>query len=399
MLFGLWASAGQDSFNNEIDALEKTIDQYCDQLDGLVAGISVGSEDLYRDSPIGIEAGEFAGAGPKVLANYIKQVRDTIKGTCLSDAPIGHVDTWTAYVNQTNQPLIDACDWVGMDAYPYFEDTKPNSIDEAKGLFEQALANTKGAAGDKEVWITETGYPTKGKKSGDAVASTKNARTYWEEVGCPLFGNVNTWWYTLQDSNSDGPITDDTPSFGVVGDELSSKPKYNLSCKNVDTDKPSASSSKAEATSSKPEATSTKGGNGGSGSGSDDSDKEAASIKAESTAEAQETETETEDAQSTETVSVPETSTAAGAIATPPAGKSTVSTVHVPAATPTGSNGGSDSGSGSGSGNEGSDAPSGDDNQDGGDDSPDTTDSGSNKQLKGSFGAVIIALGLTFFAL
>lgn len=389
MLFGLWASAGQDNFNNEIEALQKTIDQYCDQLDGLVAGISVGSEDLYRDSPIGMEAGENPGAGPKVLAGYIKQVRETIKGSCLKDAPIGHVDTWTAYVNGTNQPLIEACDWLGMDAYPYFENTKPNAIDEAKSLFEQALANTKGAAGEREVWITETGYPTKGKKSGDAVANTKNARTYWEEVGCPLFGNVNTWWYTLMDSNSDGPITDETPSFGVVGDDLS-KPKYNLSCKNVDTSKPSASSSsKPEATSSKPEATASKGSNGGSGSGSDDKDKDV-STKAESTAEAQETETE---AESTETASAAESTSHAGAIVTPPAGMSTVSTVHAPAATPTGSNGGSDSGSDSGSGSNGNG------NQDGGDDSPDTTDSGSNKQLKGSFGAVIIALGLTFFAL
>ncbi|KAH8172771.1 glycosyl hydrolases family 17 domain-containing protein [Sarocladium implicatum] len=392
ILFGLWASAGQDNFNNEIDALQKTIDQYCDQLDGLVAGISVGSEDLYRDSPIGQEAGENPGAGPKVLAGYIKQVRETIKGSCLKDAPIGHVDTWTAYVNQTNQPLIEACDWLGMDAYPYFENTKPNAIDEGKSLFEQALANTKGAAGEREVWITETGWPTSGKKSGAAVANTKNARTYWEEVGCSLFGNVNTWWYTLMDSNSDGPITDETPSFGVVGDDLS-KPKYNLSCKNVDTKKPSASSSsKPEATSSKPESTATKGGNGGSGSGSDDKDKDNVSTKAESTANAQETKTE---AESTDTADAAESTHHAGAIVTPPAGKTTVSTVHAPAATPTGGNSGSDSGSGS----NGNDAPSGNDNQDGGDDSPDTTDSGSNKQLKGSFGAVIIALGLTFFAL
>ncbi|KAJ2971899.1 hypothetical protein NQ176_g7467 [Zarea fungicola] len=79
LLFGLWASAGQAQFNNELAALQKTIDQYCDKLDGLVAGISVGSEDLYRDSPIGQAAGENPGAGPDVLSNYVDQVRKTIK--------------------------------------------------------------------------------------------------------------------------------------------------------------------------------------------------------------------------------------------------------------------------------------------------------------------------------
>ena len=226
MLFGLWASAGEDAFNNEIEALQKTIDQYCDRLDGLVAGISVGSEDLYRISPTGIQNGENPGANPDTLVNYISRVRDTVKGSCLSNAPIGHVDTWTAYANSSNQALIEACDWLGMDAYAYFENTKPNSIENGASLFQEALANTKAASGGREVWITETGWPVSGKESGEAVASPKNARTFWKEVGCPLFGTTNTWWYTFQDSAPTTP----NPSFGVIGSELTTKPLYDLSC-------------------------------------------------------------------------------------------------------------------------------------------------------------------------
>jgi glucan endo-1,3-beta-D-glucosidase len=386
ILFGLWASAGQANFNNELAALQKTIDQYCDQLDGLIAGISIGSEDLYRDSPIGQKAGENPGAGPKVLVNYIEEVRKVIKGTCMSDAKLGHVDTWTAFVNETNKPVIEALDWIGMDAYPYFEDTKPNSIEEAKGLFDAALGNTKGAAGGAEVWITETGYPTKGKTSGDAVANTRNARTYWEEVGCPLFGQTNTWWYTLQDSNSDGPITDETPSFGVVGDDLS-KPKYNLSCKGVKP-KPASSSSSAESEAT----TSAKSGNG---------DKEAKetvesavesateSAAAESTAEAT-----TEAAAETSTDAAAETSTEAAA-ETPvntPSGLTTVSSAEP---TPTSSHGGS----GSGSDNSGSDNSEGGASTTTGDNEPSQVPTDAGVQLKGSFGAVVVALALTFFAL
>ena len=236
LLFGLWASAGQDTFKNEIAALQKTIDQYCGKLDGLVAGISVGSEDLYRISPIGMAASPDPGASPDTLVSYIKQVRETIKGTCLKDAPVGHVDTWTAYVNETNKAVIDAVDWLGMDAYPYYENTKPNALDQGKTLFDAALQNTKGAAGGKPVWITETGWPVSGKTSGAAVPSLENAETFWKDVGCPLFGETNVWWFTLQD----GAPTTPNPAFGVIGSQLTTKPLYDLSC-----DKAAPSSSAA----------------------------------------------------------------------------------------------------------------------------------------------------------
>lgn len=247
-MLGLWASGGDGPFNDQIAALKNTIDQYCDNLGPLVAGISVGSEDLYRISPIGQAASPDPGASPTTLAKYIQQVRDTIKGSCLEKAPIGHVDTWTVYVNATNKPLIDAVDWLGMDAYPYFEKTKPNGLENAVKLFQSALDQTKAAAGGKPVWITETGWPDSGDKSGDAVPSIENAQTYWQEVGCPMFGNTNVWWFTLQD----GAPTTPNPSFGLVGSQLSTKPIYDLSCKGH-TDPPvvSSSSSSKPAESSK----------------------------------------------------------------------------------------------------------------------------------------------------
>lgn len=173
-----------------------------------------------------MQAGENPGANPDVLVNYIRQTREAIKGTCLKDAPIGHVDTWTAYVNDTNKAVAQALDWVGMDAYPYFESTKQNDIGQGKMLFEAALRNTRDAVGGKEVWITETGWPVSGKKSGEAEATVENAEAYWKEVACSILGKMNVWWYTLQDSAPGTP----NPSFGVVGSQLSTTPLYDLSC-------------------------------------------------------------------------------------------------------------------------------------------------------------------------
>ncbi|KFA49052.1 hypothetical protein S40293_06181 [Stachybotrys chartarum IBT 40293] len=229
LLFGLWASAGDDAFGNELAALQRTIDQYCSQLDGLVAGISVGSEDLYRISPTAIANNEYAGASPDKLVGYIARVRDTIRGSCLTDIPIGHVDTWTAYVNGSNSAVIDAIDWLGMDAYPYFEDTKPNSLQNGRSLFASALDQTRAVANGKQVWVTETGWPVSGDMFGQAVPSTDNARTYYQQVGCSLFGTTNTWWFTFQDSSPTTP----NPSFGLIGSDLTTTPLFDVSCDGV----------------------------------------------------------------------------------------------------------------------------------------------------------------------
>ncbi|PLB39759.1 GPI-anchored beta-1,3-endoglucanase EglC [Aspergillus candidus] len=260
LLLGLWASGG--GMDNEIAALKKAIDQYGDAFTKLVVGISVGSEDLYRNSVDGVKAHAGIGINPDELVSYIDQVRSTISGTSLSDATIGHVDTWTAWVNGTNSAVIEACDWLGFDGYPYFQNTMPNSIEDAKALFDESVAKTKAAAGGKEVWITETGWPVSGKTENLAVANTENAKIYWDEVGCPLFGNVNTWWYILEDAGS-------SPSFGVTGADLSTTPLYDLSCKGgSSSSSASASGSSASAVASAGAAGASSGASTGSGSGS-----------------------------------------------------------------------------------------------------------------------------------
>lgn len=87
--------------------------------------------------------------------SYINQVRNAIAGTAASSKTIGHVDTWTAWVNGSNSAVTEACDWLGMDAYPYFQTTIDNSIDVANSTFYEALDATEGASMGKPVWVTE----------------------------------------------------------------------------------------------------------------------------------------------------------------------------------------------------------------------------------------------------
>jgi glucan endo-1,3-beta-D-glucosidase len=117
LLLGLWASTDQGGFNNELAALNAAISQYGQSFVDLIVGISVGSEDLYRNSPIGIINKSGVGADPSVLVTYIQEVRNVIANTIARSKPVGHVDTWTAWVNGSNVDVITNVDFVGMDAY------------------------------------------------------------------------------------------------------------------------------------------------------------------------------------------------------------------------------------------------------------------------------------------
>lgn len=226
LLLGLWASAGEATINLELEALQSAIAAHGTAFTDLIAGISVGSEDLYRISPTGIINKSGVGAAPTDLVNYINQVRSALSSTAAQHAPIGHVDTWTAWVNGSNDAVIAACDFIGMDAYPYFQNTQANSIDNGYSLFFDAYDQTVAAVGSKPVWVTETGWPVSGPTEAQAVPSLGNAKTYWDKVACTLLGKTNTWWYTLQDA---APATP-SPSFGLVGSTLSSTPLFDLTC-------------------------------------------------------------------------------------------------------------------------------------------------------------------------
>ena len=240
----MWASAGQDDFKNELSALTSAITQYGTAFTDLVVGISVGSEDLYRVSSIGIQNKAGQGADAATVVSYINQTRTAIEGTSLSGASIGHVDTWTAWVDPANPTVISACDWIGMDAYPYFQSTVSNAVDSGKELFFEAYYNTTSKAGSKEVWITETGWPVSGPVSNLAVASISNAKTYWDDVACAVLGKINTYWYTLQDAAPTTP----SPSFGLVGQSLTTTPLYDLTCPASGSSSSSVSSSAGTST-------------------------------------------------------------------------------------------------------------------------------------------------------
>jgi len=224
MLLGIWCS-GTESIQNELTAMQNAIDQYGQRFADLVVAISVGSEDLYRASESGIQNEAGIGQGPDAIVQFIRDVRAAINGTILSDKPVGHVDSWSALANDSNSAVIEEIDWIGTDVYPYYERDKGNDFSNSTTIFDYIYGTSLNASQGKPVWVTETGYPASGPTFGQAVASVSNAGQYWQDIGCDkLFGRVNTWWYTLRDSN---PANKE--KFAIT-DDLSSTAKFNLTC-------------------------------------------------------------------------------------------------------------------------------------------------------------------------
>ncbi|KAJ3481160.1 hypothetical protein NLG97_g7894 [Lecanicillium saksenae] len=167
MLLGIWAS-GTDNIDKEISALNKAVKKYGSKFTDLVIGMSIGSEDLYRNSVTGTKNKAGVGADPKVILGFIDDYKKAFADNALAKVPIGHVDTWDSWTNSSNKAVIDAVDWIGVDEYPYYESGKGNSIKNAGKLFDKAYDATRGVAGSKPVWVTETGWPFSGENWDEA---------------------------------------------------------------------------------------------------------------------------------------------------------------------------------------------------------------------------------------
>ena len=207
ILVGIWTEdAGH--YAAEKTALQSALNTYGSSW---IAGVSVGSEDLYRGD-----------TSVAALALQVTEIRGILSAAG-ANVPVGHVDTWTAWVSGGNptMDLVEVVDFLGMDAYPYFQSTEDNTIANAYDEFFAAYNATVAIAQGKPVWVTETGQPYQGATYGQSVASVDNAQTYWKEVGCQLFSEYNTFWYTLRDYYS-------TPSFGVV--DVNFNPIFDLTC-------------------------------------------------------------------------------------------------------------------------------------------------------------------------
>ena len=151
-LVGAWLGTDEEKNRQEIENLIQLAN------DGFVDIAAVGNEVLYRNDL------------PKdKLLDTIRHVKNEILGI-----PVGYVD---AYYEFGQHPEITAlCDVILCNCYPFWEGTEYNySLPHMQQMYQQAVT----AANGKRVIITETGWPSRGEKLGNAVPSHINALKYF----------------------------------------------------------------------------------------------------------------------------------------------------------------------------------------------------------------------------
>jgi len=155
VLMGAWISKNDEKNNLEIQSLVDLMNQ------GLVDMASVGNEVLFREDQ-----------QEEKLIGYIQQVKNSSNGV-----PVGYVDVYYEFFNRP--ALIEVCDLVMINCYPFWEGAQ---IDYAGLYLQEMYQKTKEVAQNKQVIITETGWPSKGKIEEEAVPSKTNVMKYYVDI-------------------------------------------------------------------------------------------------------------------------------------------------------------------------------------------------------------------------
>ncbi len=114
------------------------------------------------------------------LIAYINQVKQAVP-----HLKVGTAETYHVWLKLPK--LIDSVDIVYVNLYPFWGGVQ---LDKANSVFDMWYKTLKRLVGKKPIVIAETGWPSRGKKIGQAVPSVSNATTYLNQIV--------TWQYTHQ---------------------------------------------------------------------------------------------------------------------------------------------------------------------------------------------------------
>jgi GPH family glycoside/pentoside/hexuronide:cation symporter len=151
-LVGAWIDNNLEANEVEIQNLIKVAKA------GHADMVSVGNECLLREE-----------LSEDKIITYINQVKEALPGVMVS-----YVDTY--YQLHQSPKVIDACDVVLANCYPFWEGY---DADHSSVYLTKMYEVIKEVAGNKKVIIAETGWPTYGKSVDQAEPSIENMMKYF----------------------------------------------------------------------------------------------------------------------------------------------------------------------------------------------------------------------------
>lgn len=154
-----------------------------------------GGWDVVHTVSIGNELVNGGQANPGQIAGYVQQGRSALKAAGYT-GPVVSVDTFIAVIN--NPSLCEYSDYMAVNAHAFF-DGHVVAGDSGDWLLQQ-IQRVSSACGGKNVFITETGWPTQGDNNNVAVPLKQNQEAALSSISgkcgndAIFFNAYNDFW-------------------------------------------------------------------------------------------------------------------------------------------------------------------------------------------------------------
>jgi exo-beta-1,3-glucanase (GH17 family) len=158
VLLGAWIGTDQEQNEKEVRAALELARLYPQT----VTAIVVGNEVLLRRE-----------MAPAQLAAFIGEVKSE------SPVPVAYADV--AHFIEVNPVVAEAADLLLIHLLPYWDDPRPPPVEEAVTQVLKSHEDFRRRFPSKELWIGETGWPSKGRRRGPGKPSLVNQARFVRE--------------------------------------------------------------------------------------------------------------------------------------------------------------------------------------------------------------------------
>ena len=154
VIHSAWLGAKLSTNDREVEALIKAANAYPESIKRVI----VGNEVLLRND---LPAGQ--------LIEYIRKVKARVK------QPVSYADVWAFWLKHPE--VAKEVDFITIHILPYWED-EPISVDDAAEHVVMIYRLMAQAFPGKPILIGESGWPTRGRSRGPAVADMENGARF-----------------------------------------------------------------------------------------------------------------------------------------------------------------------------------------------------------------------------
>ncbi|KAF5379714.1 hypothetical protein D9615_005715 [Tricholomella constricta] len=166
----------------------------------------------YVGLTIGNEVNDSAG---NIMAK-VYDVRGYLRSVGVT-TPVSTVHTWVAI---RNDPALCGADFAGANAHAFYDGGR-TSGQAGDFVFKTVVPALKAACPGKKIYITESGWPSRGGNLGVAVASLNDERNALLNLNCACRDDRSISVYAFEYDDQNWKGNDNERSFGIFG-------KFNL---------------------------------------------------------------------------------------------------------------------------------------------------------------------------